>query len=63
MFVESKPSYEIKKEVERFEKLLTKLDNNLKEDNRDYFGNGHEISAIDLVIFFEISTIITMCST
>ena len=53
---------EKKKEVNLFEKLLKKLDEQLKDSEGDYFSGNDQMSAIDIILHSDISTIVYMYS-
>ena len=53
---------EKQKEISRLDKLLKNMDDMLKESNSEYFSGIDEISAIDIALHSEVSTIIYMYS-
>lgn len=52
-----------KKEVNRFLVLLQKLDENLKKYDSEFFSGNNKVSAIDIVLYSTIITIVYMYST
>ena len=53
---------EKKREVSLFEKLLKKLDEQLKDSGEDYFSGCDKMSAIDIILHSDIATIVYMYS-
>ena len=63
-FVKVKSQAEIKKEVKRFEILLANMEKMLKDQcHGEFFSGNDSMAAVDVVLYFQVSTIIKICST